>query len=91
MPGFPAALGAGEREAITLAEELRADALLIDDQPGRREAARRDLPIQGTLGVLATAAKHGLISLPEAIEALQRTNFRMHPLLLRAILERHAG
>jgi predicted nucleic acid-binding protein len=62
---------------------------LIDDQAGRHEAVRRDLPIQGTLGVLATAAQRGLINLREAIERLQRTNFRMHPALLKAIFERH--
>lgn len=31
-------LGPGEREAIALAEELSADAVLIDDRDGRREA-----------------------------------------------------
>jgi predicted nucleic acid-binding protein len=46
-------LGAGERDAIALAEELRADRLLIDDRDGRREAVDRDVPVVGTLGVLA--------------------------------------
>ena len=31
-----------EREAIALAETLRADALIIDDKIGRREAERRN-------------------------------------------------
>jgi predicted nucleic acid-binding protein len=61
LAGFPAMLGAGERHAIALAEELRADALLIDDRAGRREAERRLLPIQGALGLIDLAARHGFI------------------------------
>jgi len=38
----PAELDPGEREAIALAETLRADALIIDDKIGRREAERRN-------------------------------------------------
>lgn len=87
--GFPAALGAGERDAIVLAEELRADALLIDDRAGRREAERRLVPVQGTLGVLALAARHGFIDLPVAIARLRQTNLRADERLLRLILERH--
>ena len=34
LAGLPATLGAGERAAIALAEELHADAPLIDDQAG---------------------------------------------------------
>jgi len=36
-------LGAGEREAIILAEQLKADALLIDDRYAPRAAKRRHL------------------------------------------------
>jgi predicted nucleic acid-binding protein len=50
-------IGEGEREAIALAEELRADILLIDDRDGRTEAARRGVAVTGTLGVLRTAAR----------------------------------
>ena len=49
-------LDPGEREAIALAEELQADQLLLDDADARREAARRNLPFIGTLGVLREAA-----------------------------------
>jgi predicted nucleic acid-binding protein len=43
----------GEREAITLAQEIHADPLLLDETDARREAARRQLPFIGTLGVFA--------------------------------------
>ena len=59
-------LGSGELAAITLAEERSADALLIDERDGRREAQRRGLPVVGTLRVLADAAEHGLADLPAA-------------------------
>jgi len=68
---FPTTLGAGEREAISLAEELRAEVLLIDDGAGRREAKRRRLAIRGTLGILGLAARHGLTDLWSAIERLR--------------------
>jgi predicted nucleic acid-binding protein len=42
------ALGPGELAAIALAEELSADALLIDDRDGRAEAEARGLVVLGT-------------------------------------------
>jgi predicted nucleic acid-binding protein len=81
-------LGEGEREAITLAEELRADLLVMDDRDGRREALRRGLRVTGLLGVLDEAAARGLINLPQAIQRLQQTSFRASPQLLQFLLDR---
>ena len=64
-------LGAGEREAIFLAEELNAEWLIMDDYDGRKEAVRRSLRVIGTLRVLDEAADRGLINLPEAVRRLQ--------------------
>jgi predicted nucleic acid-binding protein len=86
-PEFPATLGAGEREAITLAEELDAVVLLIDDWAGRREAEKRRIPTQGTLGLLSVAAEHGLTDLPRAIARLRETNFRADEKLIQSILD----
>ncbi|MGH9323477.1 MAG: DUF3368 domain-containing protein [Vicinamibacteria bacterium] len=83
-------LGEGERDAILLAEELGADALLIDDRDGRREAQRRKLRMIGTLGVLAAAAEQGLLDLPDALERLKGTTFRASPSLYDALLKRFA-
>lgn len=83
-------LDEGEREAIILAEQLRADALIMDERDGAREAERRNLRVTGTLGVLDEAAARGLLNLPEVIERLRHTSFRASPALLHTLLERHA-
>lgn len=68
-------LDEGERDAILLAQELGADALIIDDMSGRKEAQRRNLHFIGTLGVLRTAADAGLLDFRKAVEHLRETNF----------------
>jgi predicted nucleic acid-binding protein len=49
-------LDPGERDAIMLATELRADQLIVDDREGRKRAEERRIPVIGTLGVLKEAA-----------------------------------
>jgi predicted nucleic acid-binding protein len=83
-------LDPGEREAIALAEALRADALIMDDRAGRREAERRGLRVIGTLRVLDDAAQAGLLNLAETLDALQRSGFYVDRRLLEEILKRHA-
>ena len=51
-------LDPGEREAIQLAQDQRADLLLIDERRGRQEAR---LATTGTLGVLLAGAQSGLV------------------------------
>ena len=72
-------LGAGEREAIVLVEELHADMLLVDDDAGRKAARQRALPITGTLGILGTAGERDWVDFPAAVAQLQATTFRMPP------------
>lgn len=84
-------LGPGEREAIALAWELQAPLLLIDDADGRAEAERQALTATRTLGILETAAIHGLIDLPGALTRLQATTFRARPELFQALLARDAA
>lgn len=86
LPSLQDVLGVGEREAIALAAELAADALLMDDRDGRREAERRSLAVLGTLRVLADGAEHGLLNLGAALDRLRQTNFRADEQLLRRLL-----
>jgi predicted nucleic acid-binding protein len=68
-------LHAGESAAISLAQELKADLLLIDEVYGRRAAAERHIPFTGTIGVLELAADEGLLNLKDAFEQVKNTDF----------------
>ena len=83
-------LGAGEREAILLTQELPADTFLTDDLEGREEAIRRGIAVMGTLGVLERAALRELIDLPAVIARLQTTSFYAPPEIIAAMLARDA-
>lgn len=48
-------LGQGETEAISLAVKLSADFILLDDKAARLGAAKKNLKVIGTLGVLKFA------------------------------------
>lgn len=84
-------LGAGEREAILLAQEVRADVLLIDEEDGRQAARSRALTVTGTLGVLERAAERGLLDLPSTLTRLLTTSFRVRDELIQGMLARDAA
>ncbi len=86
-----AELDPGEREAIALAEALRADALILDEKSGRREAERRKLRVIGTVRVLDDAAEADLVDLPAALKRLQAFGFYLDTKLMQLLLERHSA
>ena len=55
-------LDVGEAEAITLAIEIQADQVLIDERRGRLVATRLNLRYAGILGILVEAKGQGLIA-----------------------------
>jgi predicted nucleic acid-binding protein len=81
-------LDPGESAALTLAELLKADQVLIDDWAGRTEAERRRLHVTGTLGVLADAHLAGLLHFDSALVRLRTTNFRLSAEVERLVRRR---
>jgi predicted nucleic acid-binding protein len=84
-PSHPERIGGrnldpGERSAIALAVELKADHLLIDDQAGRLAAPRHtNATVSGTIGVLHRASlltqSHSRQRFLASIAKLKTTNF----------------
>lgn len=85
-----ATIDAGEKATIQLAVALHANLLLMDDRKGVRAAEKRGLSVTGTLGVLDVAAERGLVDFSQAIQKLERTNFRRPEAVLADLLRKHA-
>jgi predicted nucleic acid-binding protein len=80
----------GEREAIRLAVELKADLLLMDEAEGRSLALGLGLPVTGTLGLLERADVIGVLAdLPAALADLEASGFYLSARLRDAVLDRY--
>ena len=80
----------GELEAISLALEIEASILLVDDRKARRIAQHRGLAIAGTIAVLELASVRDLLDLEEAFDRLRQTDFRIANRILSDALNRGA-
>jgi predicted nucleic acid-binding protein len=79
----------GERQAIALAIELKADILLLDDDDALKEARRLKLTTSRLFAIFERAAEQGFLDLPEAIDKMRRTSFHIPPAkLIEEMLER---
>jgi predicted nucleic acid-binding protein len=82
-------LGKGESEAIALALEMKADLVLLDDYKARATAEFVGLNMTGTVGMLSSAQKNGLISdLKSLLDELQAQGFRLSDKVYAEILKR---
>lgn len=79
----------GEKEAICLALEVGAIAILMDDRRGRAEAVKNGLRVAGTIGLIEAGAQRGLLNLTVTIQKLRQTNARLDDELIQALLDRH--
>jgi hypothetical protein len=84
-------LDPGEVQAIALAKELQAEAILIDERKGRRVANEHGLNAVGTLNVLEFAAERKLLELKPTLEALRRTTFYITDEYIDAALQRDSA
>lgn len=79
----------GEREAIALALELQADALLCDDGKAIKEANRLKVPVIRLFNILERAAADNLLDLPAVVAKMKQTTFHLPPAeIVEAMLER---
>src|SRR5947209_18622827 len=83
-------LDAGEREAISLASELQAILLLMDERDGVTLARHRGLKVVGTLAALEVAADYGLVDLHNVMHRKDLTTFRSPVRLMDRLLMQHA-
>ena len=93
LPLLPAVerpgLGPGEREAICLAIEVKADAIVLDDDPARKLATELGLRVIGTAGVLILAKERQLIPAARpCLDALIENRFFLARTLYELILKR---
>ena len=84
-------IGAGESEAIILASEIGADAVILDDNKARIVADSMHLHVMGTIGILLDMKQSKVISkIKPFLDSAIRFGFRIAPDLYLKIL-RAAG
>jgi predicted nucleic acid-binding protein len=89
MPAWFDRLDFGERQALALAKEMRADLVLLDDKAARQVARRELMTVKGTLGIVAAAAKANLLDFVQTVEQLQDTNMRLGQGVIDEILSEY--
>lgn len=77
----------GEAEALTLAEELKSDLILLDERLARNYAKTNGFMCKGTFGILLTAKDMGLVNaIKPLIEKAKENGIHMGNKLIQQIL-----
>lgn len=83
--------GRGEAEAIILASEISAKALIMDDHKARITSNSMNLHVTGTIGILLELKDAGLIpGIKPFIDKAVEYGFRINPSLYNKILQKAA-
>lgn len=86
-----AGLDKGESEVLSLAKELNADLILLDDEKARKTAALAGFSIMGIIGILLLSKERGMLKrIRPYLEDLKRKKFRISDRVILEVL-RGAG
>jgi predicted nucleic acid-binding protein len=85
------AIGRGEIECLTLARQLPADLLVLDDRLARLHAQTPGIRITGTTGILLMAGERKLVDFEPAFSQLLASGFRLSPRETERILDLWRG
>lgn len=87
-PGIAqASLGPGETETVSLALEVGAAWVILDERPARRLAQSLGLSVMGTLGLLLAGKRRGLIgNVKPCLDSLLQQGFYIAPHLYKKVV-----
>ena len=88
---YRAKLHDGEVEVMLLAQEIGADAVIIDDGAARRTAEYLELPLTGTLGILISAKRRGLLDAVMPVVCQMEQNGLFFSGELKRLIQRLSG
>jgi len=87
IPALPN-LGAGEREALSLAVTIPDSLVILDDALARSYARQLNIAITGTLGVLLKGKQLGYVeAIAPLLDQLETLNFRLASATRSAVLK----
>jgi predicted nucleic acid-binding protein len=81
-------LDSGESAALQIAEERDDVVLLTDDLDARKKAKQLDLPVHGSIGVIALNYGRGRLDFEEAASLMRELQNRSQLFVTDAVIER---